>query len=192
MDNSKDQLILVNTFDEPIGEADKLTVHREGLLHRAFSIFLIDVEERKVLIQKRAKGKYHSSGLWANACCSHPRIKENLLDAARRRMNEEIGLSCELEELFSFTYRQGFSNGLTEYEIDHVIVGNYDSNKQDYLIDPDEVEELMWIDMDHLATILYQKPQIFASWFLICAPKVLEYMKELIAREHIKPVKIKE
>ena len=127
MDNSKDKLILVDILDRPVGTLDKLAVHQKGLLHRAFSVFLLDVPRRRMLLQKRAPGKYHSSGLWANTCCSHPRPEEDTLEAARRRLYEETGLRSELTELFTFIYRAEFDNGLSEYELDHVLVGNYDS-----------------------------------------------------------------
>lgn len=190
MDNSKDKLILVDIFDRPVGELDKLSVHRDGLLHRAFSVFLVDVPGRRLLLQKRAAGKYHSSGLWANTCCSHPRPEEEVLSAARRRLHEETGIRCELTELFTFIYRNVFDNGLSEYELDHVLVGNYDGESKDWLPDPDEIEELSWVGMEHLIVALSQRPQKFASWFLIAAPQVIAYMRRLIEKEKEKPVKV--
>ena len=113
-------------------------------------------------------------------------------EAARRRLYEETGLRSELTELFTFIYRAEFDNGLSEYELDHVLVGNYDSEIRDWLPDPDEIAELSWMDMDHLIAALSQRPQKFASWFLIAAPQVLAYMQRLIQREKAKPVKVEE
>ena len=119
-----DDIILVDIFDSEIGHTDKDDAHRRGLLHRAFSVFVI--HDGRMLIQKRSRDKYHSGGLWTNACCSHPREGESLDQAVPRRMREELGFSSRAEELFSFVYRHVFSDGLVEYEFDHVFLADYD------------------------------------------------------------------
>ncbi len=119
---AEDCLILVNYRDEQIGQGYKLEVHKKGLLHRAFSVFLYD--GNKLLIQKRASNKYHSAGLWANTCCSHPRVGEKLEMAVQRRLLEEVGVSCDVKHLNSFVYREVFDE-LSEYELDHIFVGEY-------------------------------------------------------------------
>ncbi|MEG1774451.1 MAG: NUDIX domain-containing protein, partial [Oscillospiraceae bacterium] len=120
--------------------------------------------------QQRAAHKYHSGGLWANACCSHPRPEEALADAAARRLQEECGAVCPLTELFSFVYRQPFADGLCEYEVDHVLLGRYDGP---LTRNPDEAAQLLWIERDELAERLLTRPQDFAAWFVIAAPRVL-------------------
>ena len=119
----EDRVILVDIFDNQIGSGEKMRVHREGRLHRAFSVFLYD--GRKMLIQQRNPEKYHSGGLWANACCSHPRDRETLEEAVDRRMSEELGIQPEVREIDSFVYRAVYGDGLSEYEYDHVFLGKY-------------------------------------------------------------------
>src|SRR5687768_14206462 len=118
-------VILVNEQDEPVGTMEKLEAHQKGLLHRAFSVFVVN-KNGEMLLQQRAQDKYHSGGLWTNTCCSHPLPGENVLDASHRRLMEEMGFDCPLREIFSFTYRAEFDNGLTEHEFDHVFFGEYD------------------------------------------------------------------
>src|SRR6185503_16709121 len=118
-------VILVNEKDEVTGTAEKMEAHEKGLLHRAFSIFVFN-SRGEVLMQQRAPGKYHSAGLWTNACCSHPRPGEKTEEAARRRLREELGFETALTEIFDFIYRAEFVNGLAEHEYDHVYVGEYD------------------------------------------------------------------
>jgi isopentenyl-diphosphate delta-isomerase len=170
----QNDLIMVDIFDNKIGNISKADAHKRPILHRAFSVFLFD--DNKLLIQQRAFGKYHSAGLWANTCCSHPRT-DNVLFDAKIRLKEEVGISCDnLSELFCFTYLTKFSNDLFEYEYDHVIVGKYCGG---YEINKDEVNDMKWVDVDVLAKDMVKNPQIYASWFLICAPKVIEYIKGL-------------
>jgi len=138
-----DTLILVDISDNEIGKMTKKEVHKQGKLHRAFSIFIVN--GNKMLIQKRNKNKYHSGGLWANACCSHPRYKEKLEEATHRRMVEEIGIDCELKEMFHFIYKIDYAKELYEYEYDHVFVGNYDGK---ITINPEEIEEAKWVTFD--------------------------------------------
>jgi isopentenyl-diphosphate delta-isomerase len=165
----EDQLILVNLYDQAVGSAGKQEVHREGWLHRAFSVFL--VHESQMLIQKRAEHKYHSGGLWANTCCSHPRVGESLDAAVQRRLEEETGISCLVTPYFSFVYRAVFSNQITEYEFDHVFVGDFNGSFQANI---EEASELKWISFEQLLEELRIYPEKFAPWFIIAAPQVIK------------------
>ena len=172
--NANDKLIWVDIFDNEIGAGEKLETHVKNQLHRAFSLFI--VHDGKMLIQKRALEKYHSGGLWANACCSHPRWGESLEDAVQKRVEEELGVpqgSCQVEELFSFNYFSQY-DGLSEYEIDHVFLSDYCGEMN---VDPDEIMELRWIALEDLQKELETAPQTFSTWFLIAAPRVMEYVK---------------
>lgn len=159
----EESLILVNEKDEVTGFGEKIDVHRKGLLHRAFSILIVNAKN-ELLLQKRANGKYHSAGLWANACCSHPLKGEDTLAAAHRRLREELGFDCGLEFAFKFIYRAGFENGLTEHELDHVFTGRYDGPVNP---DPAEVSEIKWISPDGLKSSLAREPEAYAAWFRI-------------------------
>ena len=170
----QEKLICVDIFDREIGSAEKLEAHQKCLLHRAFSVFL--VQDGKMLIQRRAAHKYHSGGKWANACCSHPRVGEDLPTATRRRLQEELNLEgIELEELYGFVYCHRFEDGLWEYEYDHVFVGECDQTPD---LNPEEADACRWVGYDELAKELLEHPERFAVWFRICAPKVLAHLKE--------------
>ena len=157
----EDDLILVDPDDREIGRGEKLDVHRRGLLHRAFSVFLFDGDS--LLIQRRAAGKYHSAGLWANTCCSHPRAGQGLAEAATIRLKEECGIEgVSLRETGSFLYRAVFPNGLTEYEYDHVFVGEYGG---EFDPDPEEISELRYIPLHELKRDLMEHPEGYAAWF---------------------------
>ncbi len=162
------QVILVNEKDEVTGTAGKMEAHQTGLLHRAFSIFVFN-SKGEMLLQQRAEGKYHSPGLWTNACCSHPAPGEDTLKAAERRLREELGFNTRLEKVFSFTYRSDFDNGLTEHEFDHVFTGTYDG-----AINPDreEVKDYCFKPMQEIAEALRLQPEKFTSWFRIAFPVV--------------------
>ena len=168
----EDKIVLVDIFDKPRGFAGKLEAHQKGLLHRAFSVFLFN--GHSMLIQQRNKNKYHSGGLWANTCCSHPRQGEELAEAVNRRLFEEAGIECNVSEQFSFVYRAEFANGLTEYELDHVFVGEYNGVFQR---DPEETEDMKWICLSQLISDLNDRPEIFAPWFIIAAPEVIKRYK---------------
>ena len=162
-------VILVNLHDEPVGTATKEEAHRRGDLHRAFSVFLY--HEDRLLIQQRAFHKYHSGGLWANTCCSHPRPGEELEDAVRRRLKEEAGIECEVKEVFSFVYKHRFAEDLYEHEFDHVFLGEYDGA---FIPNPEEVMDWRWITFDELRKDLADHPEKYAPWFRIAAPRVME------------------
>lgn len=171
----EDRLIWVDLNDNEIGYGEKLDTHRKNILHRAFSVFLYS--EGKLLIQQREQSKYHSGGLWANSCCSHPRKGEEVIEAAQRRMEEELGVkegTCKLEEIDSFVYFQGY-DGLSEYEYDHVIVGEYAG---EIIPNPEEIQDVRWIGYEELERELLEKPQNFSAWFLIAAPKVLRWLRD--------------
>ena len=159
--NEKNELILVDMDDREKGYGEKLAVHREGLLHRAFSVFLFDGD--RLLIQRRAEGKYHSGGLWANTCCSHPRAGETVTEAAEKRLQFECGIeNVTLKEAGWFVYRAAFSNGLTEYEADHVLTGEYSGA---FMADPGEVSELRYVQLDELKQDMLAHPGRYAVWF---------------------------
>lgn len=163
------KVILVDLLDKPLGELSKREAHCAPRLHRAFSVFLHDGS--KMLLQQRALNKYHCGGLWANACCSHPRAGESLSAAAVKRLWEETGICCDdLRPLFEFTYMAKFDNQLFEYECDHVFLGQYSGSFQS---DPSEVEQMCWMECDQLLRDMVEKQQKYAPWFLICAPQVI-------------------
>ena len=166
-----ENVILVNERDEQIGVEEKLKAHQEGKLHRAFSIFIFN-DRKELLLQQRALDKYHSGGLWTNTCCGHPRPEEDTVKAGQRRLNEEMGIVCELKEIFSFVYKVEFQNGLTENEFDHVLFGTYND---DPLPNLEEVESYRWITLADLKSDIKNHPEIYSEWLKICIDKVLEY-----------------
>jgi isopentenyl-diphosphate delta-isomerase len=158
-----EQVILVDTRDNAIGVADKLTAHREGSLHRAISVQLRDASGR-LLIQKRHIGKYHSGGLWTNTCCSHPRPGEGADDAAHRRLLEEMDIACALAPLFTTRYRAVLDNGMTEHEIVHCFGGLYSGEVRP---DPGEADGYAWVDPDELRSDVERTPDRYSAWFRI-------------------------
>lgn len=168
-------VILVNEADEAIGTMEKMEAHRQGLLHRAFSIFIFN-SNGEMLLQQRADHKYHSAGLWTNACCSHPFPGEDILSAASRRLEEELGFTTLLEIIFSFTYRTVFDNGLTEHEFDHVLSGTYDGGlKPDNL----EVKDVVYKSMAGIEEEIQSEPEKYTSWFLIAFPKIKMWLESI-------------
>ena len=154
-------LIAVDAHDRQTGRVEKMTAHRHGILHRAFSIFVFDQADR-LLLQRRARGKYHSGGLWSNTCCSHPRAGQPLLDAAHRRLQEEMGFDCPLEPLFGFVYRATLDGGLVEHEYDHVIAGRFQGTPAP---DAREVDDWKWERVPAIRSRLSQHPDAFTAWF---------------------------
>jgi isopentenyl-diphosphate delta-isomerase len=169
-----DYVILVDSEDNEIGIMEKLEAHEKGLLHRAFSVFLFN-SKGEMLIHQRAFTKYHSPGLWTNACCSHPAPNESILDAAKRRMTEEIGIQTELSQAFSFEYREAFENGLIEHELDHVLVGYTDGKPA---LNPHEVESFRWITLESLLEEISSAPEKFTVWFRIILNQHFENLKK--------------
>lgn len=168
------EIVLVNENDEQIGIMDKLKVHQQGLLHRAFSIFIFDSKGR-MLLQQRAPGKYHGGLLWTNACCSHPYPEEEVKNAALRRLNEEMGFCTELHEIFVFTYHAKVENHLIEHEYDHVFAGEYTGN-----IEPDtaEVTDFCFEEMEQIKWAIENQPAKFTSWFKIAFPQIEKWWEQ--------------
>lgn len=160
---ASEQLILVDAHDRELGVKEKMEAHVEGALHRAFSVFVFDSEKR-LLLQKRARTKYHSGGLWSNTACGHPRPGETTLAAARRRLHEEMGFDCELREAFEFLYRAELDGALIEHEYDHVLVGTHEG---DPAPDPSEVEDWRWVTMDELRRRLSDEPRSYSYWLKV-------------------------
>ncbi len=156
-----EKVILVNNRDEEIGTMEKLEVHRKGLLHRAFSVFIIN-HDRELLLQQRSFDKYHSAGLWSNTCCSHPRVNEDIITAGSRRLQEEMGISADLNSLFSFIYKAEFPNGLIEHEFDHVLWGI--SNEKPRL-NIDEANNFKYLGLDQIEYELINSPDSYTVWF---------------------------
>jgi isopentenyl-diphosphate Delta-isomerase len=167
-----DSVVLVNDFDEEVGTMEKMEAHRRALLHRAFSVFIFN-ESGDMLLQRRALTKYHSGGLWTNACCSHPRPGEAVMAAATRRLQEELGFVSPLHSAFTFTYKAPFDNGLTEYEFDHVLTGQYDGL---IIPNPEEVCEIAYKSMDEIRKDLTSCPQHYTAWFRIAFPRLEAFM----------------
>jgi len=167
------QVILVDKEDRQIGIMEKMEAHRTGKLHRAFSIFIFD-EEGKMLLHKRAFNKYHSGGLWTNACCSHPMPGETTDAAALRRLKEEMGFETDLSPMFHFTYEAKFDNGLTEHEYDHVFYGKYSG---DIKPNKDEVIDYAFMPMSEIREEITSNPQKYTAWFRIAFPRLETWLQ---------------
>ena len=169
------KVVVVDIFGNKKGEMEKLEAHKKGVLHEAYSVFIL--KDNQMLIQKRAKNKYHSGGLWSNACCSHPQLEENIFENIKRKTFDE--LSIEIENLnfeFSFIYRNKFDNNLIEYEYDNVFTAQTNSLIK---FNPDEVEKVKWVNLENLAQDLEKNPQKYSYWFLIACPKIIKkYIKK--------------
>lgn len=163
----EDYVILVDPHNQEVGRMEKLEAHEKGILHRAFSVFLFN-DQGQTLLQQRAASKYHSPLLWTNTVCSHQRAGESNETAATRRLREELGLDLEasdLENAFSFVYKASFDNGLTEHELDHVLVGKIDGYAGGW--DPEEVEAVRWATLEEIAAEMALHPEYFTAWFRI-------------------------
>ncbi len=158
-----EEVILVDEHDNEVGTMEKIEAHEKALLHRAFSIFVFN-NEGQMMLQRRALSKYHSPGLWTNTCCSHPRPGESLEEATKRRILEEMGFQCDMKEIFSFIYEAPFDHGLTEHELDHVFMAIHD---KDPMINPEEVAEWKWMDVDKLLADMRGNPDNYTVWFKI-------------------------
>jgi len=165
----KDFVVLVDQKDNAIGTMEKLEAHQKGLLHRAFSVFIFN-DKGELLIQRRALDKYHSPGLWTNSCCSHPKPKESLLDAAHRRLEEEMGMKCpNLQPVNSFIYKTDFDNGLIENEYDHIVLGTTNALPR---INPDEVHEYAYLSIEEIKERIAKAPDTFTYWFKLAIRKI--------------------
>jgi isopentenyl-diphosphate Delta-isomerase len=166
-----EQVVLVDENDVAVGTMEKMAAHEKAVLHRAFSVFIFN-SSNEMLLQQRAFTKYHSGGLWTNACCSHPRPGEETLLAAQRRLQEELGFVTDLKKVFDFTYKASFENGLTEHEFDHVYVGHFDNSIHP---NPDEVKDVSYVSMDEILQSLQNEPAKYTAWFHIAFPKVYDW-----------------
>jgi len=162
-----EDIILVNEKDEEIGLGYKMPVHKEGFLHRAFSIFVFN-SKGEMLLQKRALDKYHSAGLWSNTCCSHPKPEEELLSAAHRRLKEEMGFDCDLSEKTAFKYKATLGE-LVEYEYDHIIVGDFNGTPK---INKSEVCDWKWIGVNEVKKDMLKNPEEYTFWFKVALNKL--------------------
>ncbi len=166
-----EEVILVDEHDVSVGAMEKMEAHEKAVLHRAFSVFIFNANG-EMLLQQRALSKYHSGGLWTNSCCSHPRPGEEIYQAASRRLTEEMGFTTPIKKVFDFIYKADFSNGLTEYEFDHVFAGYYDGK-----IEPNEIEvcNYQYRSMQEIESMLKDDPELFTVWFHIAFPKVMDW-----------------
>jgi isopentenyl-diphosphate Delta-isomerase len=167
------QVILVNEQDEATGTIEKMEAHKKGLLHRAFSVFIFN-SKGELLLQQRALNKYHSGGLWTNSCCSHPQPDEDTITAAQRRLQEEMGFTTHLEKIFDFVYRADFNNGLTEYEFDHVLAGEYEGS---IAYNKEEVMDYCYKSLPDVRYSLQEHPQKFSKWLHLAFPRIEEWWR---------------
>ncbi|MBC7845768.1 MAG: isopentenyl-diphosphate Delta-isomerase [Flavobacterium sp.] len=170
----EENVILVNPNDEQIGLMPKLEAHEKAVLHRAFSVFVLN-DKNEIMLQQRAQHKYHSPLLWTNTCCSHQRDGETNLQAGNRRLFEEMGFGTELKELFHFIYKAPFDNGLTEHELDHVMIGYYNDEPK---INPEEVENWKWMDIEAIQKDMLLHPETYTVWFKIIFDEFYHYLEE--------------
>jgi isopentenyl-diphosphate delta-isomerase type 1 len=168
-------VVLVNEQDEVLGTEEKITAHKLGLLHRAFSIFVYRYTGNVIefLLQQRHQNKYHCGGLWTNTCCSHPRLGEDIISAGRRRLKEEMSIDIPLKQLRSFNYHINFDNGLSEHELDHVLIGKHDPS-QVVILNPDEAQAFRWISREQLLEELCLHANSYTPWFKPALNIVLE------------------
>jgi isopentenyl-diphosphate Delta-isomerase len=171
---TEETVILVNEKDEQIGVMPKLEAHEKAVLHRAFSVFILN-NNNEVMLQQRAQHKYHSPLLWTNTCCSHQRVGETNIKAGTRRLEEEMGFKTALKELFHFIYKAPFDNGLTEHELDHVMIGYYNEEPK---INTDEVASWKWMSIDAIKKDMLLNPTIYTVWFKIIFNEFYHYFEE--------------
>jgi isopentenyl-diphosphate delta-isomerase len=171
---TEENVILVNENDEQIGLMPKLEAHEKAVLHRAFSVFVLN-SKNEIMLQQRAQLKYHSPLLWTNTCCSHQREGETNIQAGSRRLFEEMGFKTDLKELFHFIYKAPFENGLTEHELDHVMIGYYNDQPT---INPEEVESWKWMKIEDVKNDMEQQPDLYTVWFKIIFDEFYHFLEE--------------
>ena len=171
---NEEKVILVDENDKPIGLMEKIEAHEKALLHRAFSVFILN-SKNELMLQQRALDKYHSPGLWTNTCCSHQREEETTLDAANRRLREEMGFATPLEEKFSFIYKAAFDNGLTEHEYDHVLVGFYEGTP---VLNKKEAANWKWMPLNEVKLDIQENSKNYTPWFKIIFEKFFEKLEK--------------
>ena len=174
-------VILVDEYDVQTGTMEKMEVHQKALLHRAFSIFIYN-DKGEMLLHKRADKKYHSPGLWTNACCSHPKPGEETLAAAETRLQEEMGFHVSLKKAFDFIYKTPFDNGLTEHEFDHVFIGSYNG---DITPNTEEVSDYCFKSIEEIKNSIQSHPQKYTEWFKIAFPKMESYLAAVSIKRSI-------
>lgn len=167
-------LILVDENDNEIGLKDKLSVHREGLLHRAFSVFIFNSND-ELLLQQRANEKYHSGGLWSNTCCSHPNSSEEISETVARRLHEEMEIESETTFKFKFMYATDFENGLKEYEMDYVFFGRSDEAPKP---NSNEVQNWRYVNLSSLNEDILFNPGNYSAWLKLCLPQVINHFNQ--------------
>lgn len=160
---------------------EKLEAHEKGLLHRAFSVFVFNTKN-ELLLQQRALGKYHSEGLWTNTCCSHPAPGESITDAAKRRLLEEMGIQCPLEHKFNFIYKAELDKGLTEFELDHVLVGKSDSDPK---LNLSEAKDYKWMALEDIVKDISNNPDSYTEWFKIILHDHYQQLRTIISNEDL-------
>ena len=170
----EENVILVNENDEQIGLMPKLEAHEKAVLHRAFSVFILN-RKNEIMLQQRAYKKYHSPLLWTNTCCSHQREGETNIQAGSRRLFEEMGFKTELKELFHFIYKAPFDNGLTEHELDHVMIGYYDDAPE---INLEEVEDWKWMKIEDVKENMAIHPELYTVWFKIIFDQFYHFLEQ--------------
>ncbi|WP_370392293.1 isopentenyl-diphosphate Delta-isomerase [uncultured Winogradskyella sp.] len=168
----EEQVILVDENDNVLGLMPKMEAHEKALLHRAFSVFVFN-SKNQLMLQQRALHKYHSPGLWTNTCCSHQRQGESNIEAGKRRLQEEMGFVTDLEETTSFIYKAPFDNGLTEHELDHILIGHFDGKPN---LNEDEVADWKWMSLEEVKTDMAINPNLYTAWFKIIFEKFYEYI----------------
>lgn len=166
----KEHVILVDKEDNPIGLMEKIEAHEKALLHRAFSVFIFN-DKGELMLQQRAASKYHSPLLWTNTCCSHQREGESNVEAGKRRLQEEMGFTADLKEVFSFIYKAPFDNGLTEHELDHVMIGSYNDAPN---LNKEEAESYKWMTLQNVKKDIEEQPEKYTAWFKIIFDKSYE------------------
>jgi len=169
----EENVILVDKNDTQVGLMSKLDAHTKGILHRAFSVFVLN-NNNEIMLQKRAYNKYHSGGLWTNTCCSHQREGENSIEAGKRRLLEEMGFETELKIITSFIYKVEFENGLTEHELDYLLIGKYLKSP---VINKQEVADWKWMKVELIADDIKLNPNNYTSWFKIIFDKFQNKIK---------------
>jgi len=172
----EEKVILVDANDNPIGLMNKLEAHEKAVLHRAFSVFILN-DKNELMLQQRAHHKYHSPLLWTNTCCSHQRENETNIQAGTRRLREEMGFETELKEMFHFIYKAPFDNGLTEHELDHVMLGYYNDIPN---INKDEVESWKWVRIEDIKNDMIINPNLYTVWFKIIFEEFYHHFDENI------------
>ncbi len=172
----EEKVILVNERDEQVGTMPKMEAHEKALLHRAFSVFIMN-SKGETMLQQRAAHKYHSPLLWTNTCCSHQRVGESNIQAGKRRLQEEMGFETDLKELFSFIYKAPFDNGLTEHELDHVMIGYHEGDPR---INREEVASWKWMSPEDIKADMENSPELYTAWFRIIFEKFYDHLIENI------------